>query len=236
MNDTTAETPREATPFEDVQPPPPLAPPLFIPETNYWQITGNPKVFKAAQNTLVATSDSAYQTWLAAGHTPTPIGTETELWGVMQTYLPHMYPEWLWDGATFIQPAANNFTPAQVRGYAGQKRWETETGGINFEPRGGPSQGIVLRIKTDRESQTAINGAVAAAQENPSYTTQWKTADGTFHPVDAGTVILIGGSVSLHVQRCFVAEQACFDYTVLSQVDDEFITVAQNNYPDPSQP
>jgi hypothetical protein len=229
MNDETATF---------VEPPPPsrfgVVP--FVPDTHYWQIVGNPKVFKAETNTLVATNDAAYTAWLAAGNRMTSIASESELWGVMRTYLPDQYPEWLFSGTTFIQPAVNNYTPAQIRGYAGQKRWETENGGIDFTPRGGPSQGVVLRINTVRESQTAINGAVAAAQQNPAYTTQWKTVDGTFHPLDAATVILIGGSVAYHVQRCFVAEEACHIHTTLSQVDDEFLAVAQIMYPDPAQP
>ena len=231
--DTQIETAEAPTTFVVELPPPTFG---INPTTHYWQITANPKVFKAATNTLVATNDSAYTTWLAAGNKPTPIGSEIELWGVMQAYLPDQYPAWLFNGTTFIQPAANNYTPVQIRAYAAQVRWETETGGIDFTPRGGPSQGIVLRIKTERDSQTAINGAVAAAQANPAYTTQWKTDDGAFHPVDAVTVILIGGSVAMHVQRCFTAEENCQTYTVLSQVDDEFLAVAQQAYPDEAQP
>jgi hypothetical protein len=236
MNDETAEATTAEMPIAFTAPEPPQVPQFFTPATNYWQITGNPKVFKAATNTLVATNDAAYTTWLAAGNTPTPISSESDLWGVMRTYLPEQYPEWLFNGTTFIQPAANNYTPAQIRGYAAQKRWETETGGISFEPRGGPSQGVMLPVNTSRESQSAINGAATAATRYEPFATQWKGTDNVFYPIDADTMILMGGSLQWHVKRCFDAEENCKTYTTLSQVDDEFLAVAQITYPDPAQP
>ena len=203
---------------------------------NYWQIAGNPKVFKAATNELVSTSDTGFTTWLAAGNRVTPIGSEVELWGVMRTYLPEQYPEWLFNGTTFIQPAANNYTPMQLKSYAAQKRWEVEVGGIDFTPRAGASQGVSMLVDTSRESQAAVDAAALTAERNPAFVVQWKTKDGVFREIEAATMILMGGSVAIHVQRCFDGEQNCQSYTTLSQIDDEFVPIGLLTYPDASQP
>jgi Domain of unknown function (DUF4376) len=214
----------------------PTAPLPFDAATHYWQIAGEPQVFRAATNTRVATADPAYQEWLGKGYTPTPIGSEVDLWGVMQTHLPDRYPSWLFDGATFIQPTVNNYTPTQIKGYAGQKRWETETGGIYYQPSAGPSAGTILRVETTRESQSAIDAAAMASQRVPTLIIQWKTADGAFHELDADNVIQMAGSVQYHVQRCFETEYNCQGYTALDQVDQAFQALMNIQYPDPAQP
>jgi Domain of unknown function (DUF4376) len=214
----------------------PTAPLPFDAATHYWQIAGEPQVFRAATNTRVATADPAYQEWLGKGYTPTPIVSEADLWGVMQTHLPERYPDWLFDGTAFIQPAVNSYTTAQIKGYAAQKRWETETGGIDYKPPTGPSAGVVLWIKTDRESQSAIDAAAMAAQRSPAWTAQWKTADNEFHQLDANNIVELSGSVQWHIQRCFATENDCAGYTALSQVDQAFQALTVIEYPDPAQP
>jgi Domain of unknown function (DUF4376) len=200
-----------------------LSPPLpaggfFDPSNNYWQIAGETEVFWAAGNIRVPTTDANYAAWLAKGNQPTPINSEIDLWGVVRTYLADRYPEWL------------------IKGYAAQKRWDTEVGGLDYSPTGGPSSGVVLRIKTDRDSQAAIDASALAAQRYPTWTAQWKTADGTFHTLDANTIIEMSGSVQWHIQRCFETEQNCAGYTMLSQVDAAFVALTTIQYPDPAQP
>ncbi|AWB06819.1 hypothetical protein A6A40_17355 (plasmid) [Azospirillum humicireducens] len=83
------------------------------------------------------------------------------------------------------------------------KRHEVETGGIIVA---GAS------IRTDRESQSLINGAYSLARDMLAGDVQtmpidFKGADG-WAEIEPATMLAIGRAVALHVQACFRAERA----------------------------
>ena len=100
---------------------------------------------------------------------------------------------------TFAPPAPPAPTKEQLVAYAASKRFAVETGGIAI---GG------VKIATDRESQSMVNGARAAAKDDASFTTDWKGSDGTWTHLDAPTIIAIADAVKSHVAACFSAEKA----------------------------
>ena len=81
--------------------------------------------------------------------------------------------------------------------YVAAKRWEKEVGGIEVDG---------LFIATDDRSKMMISGARVAAQGNPEFSTQWKTATGDFLMVDAATIIAVSDAVLDHVAQCFAVE------------------------------
>jgi hypothetical protein len=83
--------------------------------------------------------------------------------------------------------------------YVAAKRWEAEVGGIEVDG---------LLIATDDRSKMMISGARVAAQGNPEFSTQWKTATGEFLMVDAATIIAVSDAVLDHVAQCFAVEAA----------------------------
>lgn len=87
-------------------------------------------------------------------------------------------------------------TKDQLRAYAADARWRKETGGIDFNG---------AQVRTDRESQAMITGALALMQLNPSSNIPFKTATG-FVTLDAPTVTALALAVAAHVQTCFAKE------------------------------
>ena len=57
-------------------------------------------------------------------------------------------------------------------------------------------------IRTDRESQALITGAVVKAMQDPNYTCNWKSIDG-FVTLNVSQIIAIADAVRAHVQSCF---------------------------------
>jgi hypothetical protein len=198
----------------------------YTPRDYYWQLSGHTKVYSSARNIEVLTTDQDYQDWLAKGYlAPVPIDTEANLWPVVHDSCPDMFPDWLFNGTSFIQPAINNYNPPQIKAYAAMVRYDKEVGGINYTPASGPSQGIKLMIDTARASVVNINNATLSAQADSSYTTQWKTKDGIFHSIDATTMIQMNVNVQAHVRTCFETEQTCQSYTTITAVDDAFALI-----------
>lgn len=113
-------------------------------------------------------------------------------------------------------------TPVDLIAYAAQKRWEKEVGGT--EVAGMP-------IFTDDRSKTLIMGARQAADADPGFTTQWKTAGGTFITLDATMIMAISNAVLAHVAACFVREAAVIaaiegeTITTTAEIDDAFDAV-----------
>lgn len=79
------------------------------------------------------------------------------------------------------------------------RRWQAETGGMLI---GG------MPVKTDRESIAKIMAAYVQAQDNPTFSVNWKVDAGVFVPLDAATLIVVGDAVTTHVQACFDKEMA----------------------------
>ena len=83
-------------------------------------------------------------------------------------------------------------------GYAADKRWQVETGGITVAG---------ATVDTSRESQAMITGAYAYSQANPTEMIKFKAASG-WVSLDAATLAVIATAVGAHVQACFAVEES----------------------------
>lgn len=187
----------------------------------YWAVGGSTtEVYSSASNTYVAVTDAAFVAWLRNNPRATPIANEAELWEVLQQRLV-MLPEWLFNGALFVQPAAGQYTKAQLSAYAASKRYDVETGGVTIS---------AMPIATDRQSQAMISGAYSLAQRDAALSVQFKTASG-FVSLTAAQVIEIAVAVATHVQACFSKEAevgasiAGGQVTSLAEIDAAFVGV-----------
>jgi hypothetical protein len=89
-------------------------------------------------------------------------------------------------------------TKADLLQYSSDKRWEKETGGFMLGE---------MFIATDDRSKTMIMGARIKADGDATFTTPWKTPDGTFTRIDAPTIIAVSDAVLNHVAYCFDREE-----------------------------
>lgn len=97
-----------------------------------------------------------------------------------------------------------------------ERRWRAETGGVDV---GG------VAVRTDRESQGLIAGAVQLAQLQPGETTRFKAASGWVE-LTAAQVQAVGVAVAGHVRSCFAREaelsaeiEAAADEASLAAID-----------------
>lgn len=162
----------------------------------YWIVAGNAGAYSSAANVYVPLDDEVYVAWTESGNAPTPIPSEVELWGVMQSGMPGVLPDWLFDGVTFSQPAPGEYSKAQLTGYAALRRYEKEVGGMVFS---------ALPIATDRQSQAMINGAYNLVSASSSATMAFKTSSG-FVTLNADQIKALAVAVGMHVQSCFTKE------------------------------
>lgn len=81
------------------------------------------------------------------------------------------------------------------------RRWQAEQSGT---VAGG------LPVATDDTSQTKVLGAVVAAQLDPGYVVNWKTAAG-FVSLDATQVLAVAQAIRSHIQACFDHEASLTD-------------------------
>lgn len=189
---------------------------FFNPRDWYWAVAGDTtEVYSSARNLYVAVADPAYLDWLANNVRPTPIDAESSIW----YYLQDWRPSWLFDGATFAQPAADSYTKAQLSAYAAAKRYDKEVGGTTVNGHA---------YLSDRETQAKLTAAVLLCQVNPSATIKWKLADGSFIDLDAAGMTAVASAVGAFVQACFATEAsvtaaiAAGTTTTLAQVDAAF--------------
>lgn len=114
---------------------------------------------------------------------------------------PEVMPGWLYDGDEFVQPTQPLPTPEQLTAaliaYAADKRWQVETGGVIV---GG------VPVMTDDRSKVMILGSRVQADHDPSFTVEWKAADGTFTRLAAPQIIAISDAVLAHIGASFAAE------------------------------
>src|SRR5262245_28100275 len=114
-----------------------FAPTAFDPRDWYWQIVQDIHETKAAPATSVYSSkrniyvdpatDADYIAWRdATTCEPNKAQNESDVW----YHVKNFKPAWLYDGATFSQPAIDKYHPFQLSQYSAMKRWETETKGI----------------------------------------------------------------------------------------------------------
>jgi hypothetical protein len=128
-------------------------------------------------------------------------------------------PDWMFNGASFVQPAEGVYSVDQLTAYTASVRYDHEIAGTIV---GG------IQVRTDRESQGMINGAYNMAARDASFSTQWKTTTGAFMTLDAATIIAVAQAVGAHVAACFAKEAATVaaisagSITTLAQVDAAF--------------
>lgn len=118
--------------------------------------------------------------------------------------------QWISDGKPvepYVEPVP---TPDELIAYTAQKRWEKEVGGTELSG---------LAVHTDDRSKALIMGARIAAEADPDFTTDWKTADGSFVTIDAATIISVSNAVLAHVAACFAIEAQ-----VIAAIEAETIT------------
>lgn len=157
----------------------------YTPLDWYWQDEAG-RVYSSARHGEVSVDDTDYAAWVEAGNEPTAWPKDDA-------------------GAQSGAALASTLSAAGIAfglaGYAAQKRYAIETGGITFA--GG-------RVATDRESQAMINGAFNLAKDDPATTIKFKSGAG-FATLTAEQVIALGRAVAAHVQACFAAEAAVLE-------------------------
>jgi hypothetical protein len=174
--------------------------PRFIDGKNwFWTVTDHAdQIYSSSRNIYVLPSDADYTTWTGKNNVAAPVASEPELWDVLKKYMPVPLPDYLFDGTTFVQPAANNLTAKQIKAYTAMVRWTKETGGIVFRTH---------PIITTREAQASINTTTAQGVQNPALTWNWKCADGTFWLIDVPTQKAMATAVGAFIDKCFTTEQ-----------------------------
>lgn len=73
-------------------------------------------------------------------------------------------------------------------------RYQKEVGGTTFQN---------VPLKTDRESTAIITAAYITALGDPTFTMNWKVANGVFSTLTAEHIIAVGTVIRNHVQACF---------------------------------
>lgn len=125
-----------------------------------------------------------------------------------------------WTGVEWVNFGAPSPT---LDAYAAQRRWEIETGGITVAG---------TAIRTDRESQALINGALSLAQADPGATIEFKRADG-WVMLKSAEMAAIALAVGRHVQAAFAAERAVSEaiasqeITTTEEVDAAFAALLE---------
>lgn len=117
---------------------------------------------------------------------------------------------WTTDGANWYPPEITTpettleqleaqvlITKTQKFNSLANLRYEKETSGIEVNG---------MKIKTDRESQSLINGAYVSTLINPSFTVDWKCENGWI-TLNAEQIAGIATLVANHVQSCFTREK-----------------------------
>ena len=81
-------------------------------------------------------------------------------------------------------------------------RFQRETSGIVFNG---------VRIKTDRESQATITGALTALSQGLVSSVEWKADNGQWIQLGLTEMTAIARAVATHVQQCFSLEKSYVD-------------------------
>ena len=90
--------------------------------------------------------------------------------------------------------AASAVVRAGLVAYAADRRWQIETGGINFAG---------IPVATDDRAKIMIMGARVAAAADPGWETVWHGTDGKTYPLTAVSMIAISSAVEAHVNATF---------------------------------
>jgi hypothetical protein len=186
------------------------------PSSHYWVVAGSTtEVYSGATNTYVPVNDSTYVTWSQTNQ-PSQIASEIELWTVMQQRA--QLPDWLFDGTTFVQPAAGQYTQTQLLAYSASVRYNYEVAGTTSGSQ---------QLRTDRVSRTALNQTLVYLNANPTLTVNWKTLTG-FVAWTQTLTTTYAEAVNKHVQSCYDVETSTDSsitggtITTLAQIDSAY--------------
>jgi hypothetical protein len=176
---------------------------VYIPANWYWVVNGSTtQVYSSASNTYVPVTDPTYSAWLVVGNKPTNIASEALLWGVLSQAVPNAFPSWLFNGTTFSQPSAGNYTPAQLAAYAQYKQGVIMGGGISVNV-GTTAATQNVEASTSTASLVLLQGAAAMAQASSSATFQWVESTGVTVTLTAAQVLTILTAVTTFMQSTF---------------------------------
>lgn len=140
---------------------------------------------------------------------PTPGPGQTVVQGQPEEYASHKWREtWL------VQDIPISDLKAQKKAELADVRFRHETGGITVAG---------AQVRTDRDSQAMITGALAFVQINPGPGSwiDWKGADGAWVQLDAAAVTSIAKAVAAHVQACFSAERSLAELIAAAETVEE---------------
>jgi hypothetical protein len=187
----------------------------------YWTISSvsTTLVYSSARNIYVDPhTDVDYGNWVTTtGMQPYPAVTEQDVWYYVQNIL----PAWLYDTNKnqMSQPGANQYYQPQLNNYNAMTRFNHVNAGM-------VAAGVP--VKTDDYSRGLMQGAMAAAQGDPSFTTKWYGSDGNFYELDAAQTINMATVVGNHTNQCYtvfadVANKVTTNViTQQSQIDAEY--------------
>jgi hypothetical protein len=173
----------------------------YNPANWYWIVNGSTtQVYSSASNTYVPATDATYESWLVQGSKPSRIVSEVELWGVVSTY--GLFPSWMFNGTTFAQPSAGNYTSAQLAAYAQYKQGQIMGGGIsvNVGTSAAPQN---VEASTSTTSLILLQGAASIAQTNSAATFQWVESTGVSVTLTAAQMLTIFSAVTTFMQATF---------------------------------
>lgn len=91
-------------------------------------------------------------------------------------------------------------------------RWRYEVAGTSANG---------YRVRTDRESQAAVNNAYALLSSGRVSSLDWKAADGSFVTVQLPELTAIANAISRHVQAMFTTERALVEQVDAATTEQE---------------
>jgi hypothetical protein len=184
-------------------------PQIFNAQDWYWTVADQDAslVYSSARNIYVDPStDVDYGNWITRTGLsgPYPANTEADVWYYTQAF----QPAWYWDTTTSMmsQPGAGQWYKGQLDNYNALTRF-------NHVNEGMIAAGVP--VKTDDYSRGLIQGALAAAQADPTFTTKWYGSDDNFYTLDAAQTIEMATTVGNHTNSC---------YTVFASVNQDILT------------
>jgi hypothetical protein len=193
---------------------------MFNAQDWYWVVADHDTslVYSSARNVYVdPNTDTDYGNWVTAGGlSPYPANTEGDIWYYAQNFM----AAWLWDGTQMSQPAVGQYYKNQLNNYNALTRFNHVNAGMI-------AAGVP--VKTDDYSRGLMQGALAAAQADPTFTTKWYGSDGNFYPLDANQTIEMATTVGTHTNSCYTVFADCANkittnvITQPSQIDAEYV-------------
>ena len=196
-------------------------PTMFNAKDWYWVVADHDSslVYGSARNIYVdPNTDTDYGNWVTAGGglSPYPAANEGEIWYYAQNFM----AAWLWDGTQMSQPGVDQYYKNQLNNYNSLTRFTHVNAGMI-------AAGVP--VKSDDYSRGLIQGALAAAQADPAFTTQWYGSDGNFYTLDASQTIEMATTVGNHTNSCYTVFADCSNkittnvITQPSQIDAEYV-------------